>query len=54
MDAQNIVVALIVLGAVAYVGSLLWKKARAFKPVKKNEACEADCGCDSPTEKPVR
>lgn len=54
MDAQNIVVALIVIGALAYVGSLLWKKLRAFKPIKKGEACEADCGCDSPSDKAVQ
>jgi hypothetical protein len=53
MNAQNIVVALIVLGALAYVVSQLWKKVRAFKPVKKGDACEADCGCESRSDKAV-
>lgn len=54
MTAQNIVVALILLGALAYVGSLMWKKLRAFKPIRKGEACETDCGCDSSSDKAVQ
>ena len=51
MSVQNIVAALIVLGALAYVGSMLLKKFKAFSPKK---ACGDDCGCGTKTEKVVR
>ena len=51
MDAQTIVVGLIVLGAAAYVGSLLWKRVRSFLPKK---ACSDDCGCGTDSKKVMR
>lgn len=51
MDSQSIVVGLIVLAAVGYVGSLLWKRIRAFLPKK---ACSEDCGCGTNSKKVVR
>jgi hypothetical protein len=44
MDIQNIVVALIVLAALAYVGQMLWQRAKSFAP--KKSSCAADCGCE--------
>jgi len=52
MDGQTIAVGLIVLGAAAYVGSLLWKRARSFAPKKK--ACGDDCGCGTDSKKVMR
>jgi hypothetical protein len=49
MEAQNIIVALIVLAALAYVGQMLWRKAKAFSP--KKSSCESDCGCGGKNEK---
>jgi len=50
MNAQNIIVAVIVLGALLYVGNILRRKVRAFKP--KDASCGADCGCG--TDKPSK
>ncbi|HEX8733701.1 MAG TPA: FeoB-associated Cys-rich membrane protein [Pyrinomonadaceae bacterium] len=44
MDIQTIIVAIIILFATAYVGRMIWQKA---KSASKNSACAADCGCDS-------
>jgi hypothetical protein len=52
MEGQTIVVALIVIGAAAYSGSLLWKRFRSFS-VKK-AACADDCGCSAKSGKPVQ
>jgi hypothetical protein len=52
MDPQAIVVGLIVLGAAAYVGSLLWKRLRSFAP--KKAACGDDCGCGTDSKKVMR
>lgn len=45
MNTQNIIVALIVLGALVYAGSVLRHKIKAFKP--KENSCGAGCGCQS-------
>ena len=42
---QNIIVALIILGALVYVGNILRQKVKSFKP--KDNSCGADCGCES-------
>jgi hypothetical protein len=51
MEPQNIVVSLIILGALAYTGSLIWKKAKSFS--KKRE-CASDCGCGTKSSKFVQ
>ena len=51
MAIENIVVTLIVLAAVGYAGSMLWKKIGAFSTKK---SCGADCGCGTKTEKVVQ
>ena len=51
MDGQTVVVALIVIGAAAYTGSLLWKRFRSFSAKK---ACADDCGCSAKSRKPVQ
>ncbi len=48
MTIQNIIAALIILGALAYTASLVWKKLRAFSP--KN-GCASGCGCGAKTKK---
>jgi hypothetical protein len=45
MDAQTIIVGLIVLAAIIYAGNILRQKIKAFKP--KSISCGADCGCES-------
>jgi hypothetical protein len=47
MTVQNIIAALIVIAALAYVGSMLLRKARAFKP---KAGCADDCGCSAKTK----
>jgi len=42
MNWQNIVVVLIVLSALGYIVSMLWKRTKSFSPKK---GCDADCGC---------
>ncbi|HLA95132.1 MAG TPA: FeoB-associated Cys-rich membrane protein [Pyrinomonadaceae bacterium] len=51
MEPQNIVVGLIILSALAYAGSLVWKKSRAFS--KKGE-CGTGCGCGTKSTKFVQ
>ncbi|MGE3168190.1 MAG: hypothetical protein AB7G18_04910 [Pyrinomonadaceae bacterium] len=46
MSLQGLVVFLIVLAAIAYVGSISYKKLAAFSPKK---ACGSDCGCGTKT-----
>lgn len=43
MDAQNIIAGIIVIGALAYVASVVVKKVKAFKP--RTAKCADDCGC---------
>lgn len=45
MNAQTIVVLLIVLAAAFYVGWQIKRKIKAFKP--KEASCGANCGCES-------
>jgi len=42
METQTMIAGLIILAALAYVGSLLWKRARSFS---RKSACADDCGC---------
>jgi hypothetical protein len=51
MSWQNIVVLLIVLSALGYILSMLWKKTRSFSPKK---GCDADCGCGTASSPAVR
>lgn len=44
MDIQYVVVALIVLGALGYVATIVRRQARSLT---KKGACETDCGCSS-------
>jgi flagellar basal body-associated protein FliL len=44
MDIQIIIVMIIVFAAAAYVGQMIWRKA---KSAAKNSSCAADCGCES-------
>ncbi|HMS38987.1 MAG TPA: FeoB-associated Cys-rich membrane protein [Pyrinomonadaceae bacterium] len=45
MNFQNIVVGIVILGAIIYVGLMFWKKAKSFKPT--NSVCADDCGCEN-------
>lgn len=51
MTIENIIVALIVLAAFSYAGSMLWNKIGAFSAKK---ACDTDCGCGTKSEKVVQ
>jgi hypothetical protein len=48
MNAQYILVTLILLGAVSYASLVFWKKTRSFSP---KSDCGSDCGCGD-TKKP--
>jgi hypothetical protein len=43
MDIQTIIVGLIIFGALAYVGQILFGKLKSFSA--KNSSCAANCGC---------
>jgi hypothetical protein len=43
-EVQNIIVAIILIGAFAYAGAMFLRKARGFS---KKSACADDCGCSS-------
>ncbi|MBA2621789.1 MAG: FeoB-associated Cys-rich membrane protein [Acidobacteria bacterium] len=43
MNAQNIIVGLIILFACFYIGKNILKKAKSFST--KSSSCGADCGC---------
>jgi hypothetical protein len=43
-DLQTIIVAVILIGAVAYASSMFLRKARGFS---RKSACADDCGCSS-------
>ena len=45
MNFQNIIVAIIILAALVYVGTMLWNKMKSFAP--KDSSCGADCGCEA-------
>lgn len=51
MDVQNIVVAIIVIAALAYVGQIVWRKTKSFS---SKSDCGADCGCSSDAEQKLR
>lgn len=42
---QNIIAAVIILAALLYVGDVLRRKIKAFRP--KNDSCGVDCGCSA-------
>ena len=44
MNVQNLIVAIIVAAALAYVGQIIWRKTKSFS---SKSACGADCGCAS-------
>lgn len=48
MDAQGIILVLIVASAALYIGSMLWKKIRSFSGKK---GCDTDCGCSAGSKK---
>lgn len=48
-DLQYIIVALVLLGAFAYVARMLVRKTRSFSP-KSN--CGDDCGCSPKSKTP--
>jgi len=48
MTFQNIAAFLIILGALAYVGTMLWRKTKSFSP---KSGCASDCGCGSESKK---
>jgi hypothetical protein len=43
-ELQNIIAVLILVGAVAYAATIVWKKTRAFSG---KAGCADDCGCSS-------
>jgi len=47
LEIQNIIAAILLAGAFAYAGTMLWKKARAFSN-KGN--CGDDCSCSAKTK----
>ncbi len=51
MDAQNIIVAVIIIAAALYVGQILWRKIKGFSA---KSSCEADCGCGKSKSKVSR
>lgn len=50
-EIQTLIAVVIVLGALAYAGTLIRKKVRAFSPRK---SCGDDCGCSSNSTKAVQ
>ena len=48
MNIQNIIAAVIILGAFAYVVNILLKKTRSFS---RKSGCANDCGCGSKADK---
>ena len=42
MSIQYIIVLCVIVGAAAYVGNMLWQKAKA---TTIKEGCGSDCGC---------
>lgn len=44
MDLQTVIVALIILGALAFAGNSLRQKLGAFRP--KDKSCGTNCGCE--------
>jgi hypothetical protein len=49
MNLQIFLVAFIVFGAIAYAGTIFWKKTRSFSP---KSGCDADCGCGAKDKLP--
>lgn len=48
MSFQNLIVAIIVVAALAYVGQIIWRKTKSFSS-KSN--CGVDCGCSKTQNK---
>ncbi|MEO8042360.1 MAG: FeoB-associated Cys-rich membrane protein [Acidobacteriota bacterium] len=48
-EFQNIIAMLILVAALAYAGTMLWKKTRAFSG---KAGCADDCGCSSKSKTP--
>ena len=47
MNIQSIITICIILVAVAYVGNMFWKQAKA---TTKKSGCGSDCGCGDKSE----
>jgi len=47
MNTQNIIAAIIILAALAYVGMQVWRKVQSFSTKK---SCGSDCGCGVKTK----
>lgn len=48
MGFQEIIVLMIVAGAIAFVGRMAYSKSRAFSP---KTSCGNDCGCSTDSNK---
>lgn len=49
LELQNIIAVLILLGAVSYAATMIWKKTRAFS---RKPGCADDCGCSTKSKTP--
>jgi hypothetical protein len=49
LELQNIIAALILVGAFVYAATIIWKKTRAFSG---KAGCVDDCGCSSKSKSP--
>ncbi|MGI8410545.1 MAG: FeoB-associated Cys-rich membrane protein [Pyrinomonadaceae bacterium] len=47
MNFQNIIAAIIIFGAVAYVAMLVYWKTRSISP---KSGCASECGCGSKSD----
>jgi hypothetical protein len=48
MDAQLLIVSLILLIAIAFAGRAIYRRTRSFSP---KSGCDADCGCGGESQK---
>ena len=53
-DWQAIAVALIIAGALLYVGRRAWRRLRSFKASKGGGSCETGCGTCGDVDAPLR
>ena len=49
LELQNIIAVLILVGALVYAATMLWKKTRSFSA---KTGCADDCGCSSKSKTP--
>ncbi|MDQ2745794.1 MAG: FeoB-associated Cys-rich membrane protein [Acidobacteriota bacterium] len=50
MNIQSLIVAVIVIAALAYVGQIIWRKARSFS---SKSGCASDCGCSGSAKRKI-